>query len=185
MFARLASWLIARAQRTPYFHLHHADGSLYMERWWLVPFPVQGSAAAAGCYRAGWRQPLVWLFQRLGIAVRVHHICTADLDREMHDHPWTWMSVVLRGWYREALPISNSYHQDGDQFVVGVRDTGSVGVRHFWQRHRVVDVSTGGAWTLFITFRKRQSWGFYTPQGKVWWWQFESVHNAYPVEVPK
>ena len=29
----MVSWLIRRAQRTPYFHL-----AGYMERWWLVPY---------------------------------------------------------------------------------------------------------------------------------------------------
>lgn len=216
MLRLIAEWLIERALSTPYFHLHHADGSLYMERYWLVPFVTSGRAASdkdAGCYVATWRQPLTWLLQRLGIAVRVHCIHTADLDRALHDHPWTFLSVVLRGWYVEnrpstpnnavfeevavpiELPIYRSLPIEAIYRIVNPpvtmvmqepvdeaqRRAGSIAVRRFYHRHRIIAVSPGGVWTLFVTFRKRQSWGFFTPQGKVWWWAYESVHNKTPI----
>jgi hypothetical protein len=64
---------------------------------------------------------------------------------------------------------------------VAVRCAGSLALRRFYHRHRITAVSPGGVWTLFVSFRKRQSWGFYTPSGKVWWWAFESVHNTKPI----
>lgn len=187
---KIIDWIIARAKRTPYFHLYHGDGSLYMERYWLVPFAEPGSDSKEGCFRAAWReQPFTWLMQRLGIAVRVHCIHTADLDRHMHDHPWTFVSVVLRGFYIEARPL----HDGPPQFDVSGREPAIVTVRGtswnpiarrtVWDRHRITSVSHGGVWTLFITGPKRQSWGFFTERGWIGWRDYESVHNKAPIKA--
>lgn len=163
IFAALASWLIARAKRTPYFHLHHADGTLYMERYWLL--------------QTRWAN------------ARVHCIHTADLDRHMHDHPWSFISVVLRGFYLEHRPreIEPIFFKDGAEWRTGLfRRVGSFAFRRATDRHRITTVSCGGVWTLFITFPKRQWWGFYTPSGKIHWKNYESVHNTQPItEEPK
>jgi hypothetical protein len=180
--------LIDLARRTPYFHLYHADGTIYMERYWIVPSARPGSASKAGCYVATWRQPIRWILQKLGIAVRLHCIHTPDLDRAMHDHPWTFISVVLRGWYIEArplrpesfLPTSSDPEEEMEQSHP--RAAGGYALRRFYHRHKITAVSPGGVWTLFVTFRKRQPWGFYTPGGKIWWQVFESVHNNRPVQ---
>lgn len=213
----LIEWLIARARRSPYFHLYHGDGSIYMERFWLVrsgTHPDQGNAPAT------WREPFTWLLQKLGIAARLHCIYTPDLDRALHDHPWTFLSLVLRGWYYEERPVrpeTATFLNYLDPVVVRppegrpltvreaallidppvtpvlrepsykvVRLPGSLALRRFSDRHRISQVSAGGVWTLFVTFRKRQTWGFFTPKGKIWWWEFESVHNNKPIskEVP-
>jgi hypothetical protein len=171
MIARLVNWLIARAHRTPYFHLHDKNGDLYMARYWLVPY---ASLTEAGCHIATWRQPFTWLLQKLGIAIRVHHIHREDRDRHMHDHPWSFVSVVLRGWYVEAQPMYpdefKTWEDSGIEMAsIDFRRQGSLAYRPVGTRHRIVQVPVDGVVTLFITFRYRQSWGFYTPQGKVPW----------------
>lgn len=180
----LTRWLLERAWKTPYFHLHHADGSLYMERYWLVPFADAGTTSKEGCYRATWRQPLVWLLQKLDIAVRVHCIHTPDFDRHMHDHPWWFASCVLRGWYQEARPICDvpTFDANGREYAfTTVRREGSWARRGVFERHRIEAVSPGGVWTLFITGPKRQSWGFFTERGWIGWKDYESVHNNAPI----
>lgn len=211
LIALIVQGLMLRAMRTPYFHLFHADGTLYMARYWLVPF----AGEKEGCYVATWRQPFTWLLQKLGVAVRIHDIRTADLDRALHDHPWTFASLVLRGYYIEERPERDNVVSFADFYepmklgvlpditaqrpltegeidllvnppvvlierepsTVTIRRAGSFALRRFHHRHRITEVSPGGVWTLFISFRKQQTWGFFTPKGKVWWWEFESVHN--------
>lgn len=165
IFAALASWLIARAKRTPYFHLHHADGTLYMERYWLVPYRSQiVGPDNIGCYTAKWyRQPVTWLLQRLGIAARVQLICTPDTGRDKHDHPWPFISMVLFGFYCERTPCDEPTELDNFNF----RRQGSIVYRSTTFRHRISSVSHGGVWTLFITFRRQQRWGFFTSRGWV------------------
>lgn len=167
MFKRIANWLIERAKRTPYFPLVHADGSTYMERYWLVK-------------------------NFLGCSVRIHGIHTPDLDRAMHDHPWSFISLVLSGAYIERVPHRQNTinfdeaHDDEEPWYENYRDAGSIAFRGFWHRHTIKLVTTWDelpVWTLFITFPKRQSWGFFTPAGKVWWWTYESVHNKTCLEA--
>lgn len=177
----LVSWLIAYAMRTPYFHLFNPDGTPYMERYWLIPFaPTERHGAAHGCYAAcWWRNPIVWLCQRFGIAVRIHHIQSADLHRDLHDHPWWFVSVVLRGWYVESLPLVKPvFYAAWQAKTYSVfRKTGSVAFRGTKATHTIERVPHGGVWTLFITGPWRQQWGFYTEQGWVNHVMYKARHN--------
>lgn len=97
--------LIRRGARTPYFHLVNADGTPYMDRFWL---PRIGRA---GVDDRG--QPRPWL------ALRLHHIRSSDHGGVFHDHPWSFFSLILRGGYFEhrafdgplpAAPVSDAPH---------------------------------------------------------------------------
>ena len=86
-------WLIRRAQRTPYTHIHGPDGSIYMGRWWLFnPYPAKSDGR-----KRKWAD---WL-----PSARIHHIMRPDSDRHLHDHPWNARTIVLGGWYAEERPL--------------------------------------------------------------------------------
>lgn len=140
----IAAWLIARAQRTPYTHITNTeDGSLYMGRWWLFnPYDSE-------------RHETRWSW--CPISVRVHHIVRPDRDRHLHDHPWNFRTVVLRGHYVEE-------RENRCYFVRGAGTTASL---QFGSFHRIAQVSPGGVWTLFITGRYRGTWGFKVQAQKV------------------
>ena len=134
------SWLVARAQRTPYTHITSADGSeVYMGRWWLFnAYPDDDTHQQNGAWA------------RLGLpSIRAHHIQRADYDRHLHDHPRNSRTIVLCGWYREERP-----------WLTLTRPTGYTGRLLFGQFHRIAAVSPGGVWTLFFTWRYRGTWGF-------------------------
>lgn len=142
--AHLVDALIARAMRTPFFHLPG-----YMERYWLV-------------------KPRWWT---LGCSVRVHHILRSDLDRALHDHPWPFVTVILRGCYSEERPLLEApplwtAHEPTLSRWYG---PGSILVRRATSRHRLTLPRHATVWTLFIMGPRRQSWGFYTREGKVHW----------------
>lgn len=205
---RLRDSLIARSAGTPYFHLHHADGSPYMRRFWLVPEsmlrPIEEAAAA--------KPKLVPEINGFELrddvrhlpAARLHHICTADLDREFHTHPWSFISIVLSGGYIErrplhADPVWEFTHFDKnaaslDDAVeslrmqeMGVerwRRPGSIAFRRHSDRHRIVHVEPD-TWTLVLQGPKKpgRSWGFYTYEhGFVNWREFQSVHNTTAIQ---
>ena len=154
MWKWLVNKLIARAKRTPYFHLYHENGELYMERYWLVPYK--------------WNWPF---------AARLHFIATPDRGRHLHDHPWSFLSVVLRGWYTEERPRTIQpcfekeqwYEQRYEATTSVVRDEKSWAFRRATDRHTISAIGAHGVWTLFVTFRFVQWWGFYTPRGKVYY----------------
>lgn len=131
--------IIARAMQTPYHkgHLRHADGSLYMGRYAL--------------------------FESKYLSARVHHIATEDHDDVPHDHPWNFISIVLRGGYVERLGLL-------DEAAIARRE-GSIAHRKAKDAHRITYVAPD-TWTLFIYGRFQHDWGFYTPEGWVQWRTF-------------
>jgi len=131
-------WLIELAKRNPYNEL---EG--YMGRWWLM-------------------QPARWL----PFSIRIHHILRADVDRNPHNHPWNFRTIVLRGMYTEALlmPDGGTRHQ--------LVAEGQTYARGFSEYHRIASVAKGGVWTLFIMGRKQAHWGFMVNGQHVHWREY-------------
>lgn len=157
----MKNWLIKRAMKTPYFHL---DG--YMERYWLVPYraAIQRAMPLGITFGATydgtgpvspWRRPIAWLLQRFDIAVRVHHILRSDKGRDPHDHPWPYLTIILRGGYHETR-----YNDEGVPVAAKWYGPGSVIFRPAKSWHMLDLPPYDTCWTLFITGRKKQKWGF-------------------------
>lgn len=140
----VASWIIQRAQRTPYTDIRDAHGDLYMERRWLFnPYFAPGAPENGG----GLRQ-----FPWCPISIRLHTIVRPDRDRHLHDHPWNARTIILRGWYVEM-------REDGPY----ARKAGGTARLRYGEFHRIVTIAPEAAVTLFITGRKRGTWGFKVP----------------------
>ena len=148
----------------PYSHLYHADGSLYMER-----FIVRQRRDEQGGH------------------IRLHHIVTEDRDVHMHDHPFSFYSLVLTGGYLEARPVDRgpcfTWHSSFlggkglwiEDFRITQRYPWSFEKRHACDRHRILHVELD-TWTLVFAGPLRQWWGFYTPKGKIHHRDYESHH---------
>jgi len=114
-----------------------------------------------GPYMTRW----VLMMGRLG-CLRLHHIHREDTGSLHHDHPFSFLSLVLRGWYLEEL--------GGCRRPV-LRRAGALGWRTAETPHRIEAVSPGGCWTLCWTtpHDPDRTWGFYTPDGwmdwRMWW----------------
>lgn len=182
----LTERLLRRAKRTPYFHL---EG--YMNRYWLVPYRQrierreQLTDTLSVVYYDGTgpvnfrRRPIAWLLQRFDIAVRVHEIVASDDDRALHDHPWDYWSLILHGGYTEISSAGRVWYGPGSF------------IRHKAEhRHRLrlerprhpafpnAYVLTGPpvpCLTLFVMFRKRQSWGFFVDGEKINWRDYRAA----------
>jgi hypothetical protein len=109
----------------------HLDG--YMNRWWI------GNGRRA----------------------RIHEILRSDNDRHLHDHPWDYTTIILRGGYIE-------HHTDGSTLWC---PEGTVLNRRAEDAHKL-ELPHGPVITLFIMGPKRQGWGFLTENGKVPWREY-------------
>lgn len=107
-----------------------------------------------------------FLLNAAALGVYLHRIDRPDADREHHDHPWSFISIVLRGRY-----VEDRWHpRDGSWFVRRVtRGWLSVAFRRFSDAHRIVEVAPN-TWTLIIRFRDRNTWGFYLAEGDWFRW---------------
>lgn len=165
LFDRLATWLISRAQRTPYEHLPG-----YMDRWWLVPYRNE---VRSGSGPVTWRRPVAKLLQFFDIAVRVHVIKRSDSGRAFHDHPWPYLTILLRGGYWEVTPMfdASGLYQGERRVYFG---PGSVLFRRAKSWHRLELPQHDTVTTLFITGPWRQKWGFLPqPASKVYFKEYD------------
>lgn len=111
-------------------------------------------------------------------SVMLHRIYRPDQQRELHDHPWSFLSLILRGWYEEDVPHRCQYH---NCFFSGCPSSRKV--RWFnWKRaedsHSIRWVSRSPVWTLVFTGPKRRVWGFYGRDGWVRWDEYERLNDA-------
>lgn len=184
-------WLLRRAFRTPYSHITSADGTdVYMKRYWLFnPYVDEQGDRKTGSDSAIYRS---WLGEMLP-SVRIHHIRRADQDRHLHSHPWNARTIILKGWYEEErysdeTAVGAAHRQigyvNGKDTLRHVRIAGYTGRLLFGQYHRITAVPRDGVWTMFITWRKRGSWGFDVDGVKVPWREYLAQHGGNVTELP-
>ncbi len=205
LFRAFGDACIKRAMKTPYFHLYHDDGSLYMERYWLfrigAPRNVQALrlqianlsiflrngnlSPAARAYVTGRLEALEREIQPR-YAIRVHRIVSSD-EPVMHDHPWDYTSLILRGGYIETRPNWTEGltpgHIVADDTAGGQPEmhgavnrqwygAGALLNRRAQDWHYLTLPAGSEAWTLFCTGAKQQEWGFLINGFKVRWTEY-------------
>lgn len=123
---------------------------------------------------------------RLPFAIRLHHIKLADGPRLPHNHPYTFYSFVLFGWYMEEKQHLNSGQATTNALLKSLNDDVMPDsilerrppryVRHKpfevheirrEEYHRITEVSADGVWTLIVHPRKPKDyqWGFLDTDG--------------------
>lgn len=103
----------------------------------------------------------------------IHHICLSDRDRDPHDHPWDFATLILKGGYTdENWPIgyygSAGFHRDSAPVDTEAKP-GRAFVRSAEYAHRVRLAPGKTAWTLVFTGPCRRVWGFWTAKGRRRW----------------
>jgi len=119
------------------------DDDVYLRRWWLVR-------------RNGF------------LNIYLHQFIRSDDDRALHDHPWSNISILLTGRYKEVMPV-NRYDwvnkKDRNEkvkmrypFIPIFRDANWI---HRIELMKRKDGTEKPMWTLFITGPWRRPWGFW------------------------
>jgi hypothetical protein len=109
--------------------------------------------------------------------LKVHRILREDVGRDLHDHPWRFVSIVLWGWYDEEIPYAQAY-PGRPISCPGPYSDATVVRRVRWfnfkrpeGQHRIVKVSKR-CWTLVVNGPHVRTWGFHTAQGFVPWFTY-------------
>lgn len=98
--------------------------------------------------------------------VYLHHIHRADIERDPHDHPWWFASLVLAGAYAEDVRPDKT---DEGYGVLRLRKRWSLRCLDRSAAHRITGID-GPLWTLVLTGPRRGDWGFW-PEGRFVPWQ--------------
>jgi hypothetical protein len=141
---KLINWIIRTAQRTPYFHL-----TGYMDRWWLMPRWALAPDENGNLFPKAW----------CPFSIRIHHIKRPDDGRDLHDHPFDYRTIILRGWYDECDVFGRS----------NIRSAGDTVAARAQTFHRIAAMPAGGVWTLFIMGPRINRWGFLVGGRKVYY----------------
>lgn len=102
-------------------------------------------------------------------AIYLHFIFQSDQDRDPHDHPFVFRSLVVRGGYTETL-FPDPEHAKGVTKDLTHR-------RWLWHKmplraaHMITDLKADTV-TLVFCGAKVKDWGFWTDAGYVPWAQY-------------
>jgi hypothetical protein len=139
----------------PLKHPYRANSRWALWEWCDIPSKVNPGMVYLRRLRIA-KTPLV--------GIQLHFIYECDTDRDPHDHPRTFWSLVLRGGYIEQV-YKAVYGRD---FSVTVMKW----PRWSWHRfhlgwaHRITQIMPGTV-TLVIIGPWRKVWGFHTSEGFV------------------
>lgn len=101
--------------------------------------------------------------------VYVHWIHEPDSDRDPHDHPWTFWSIILRGEYTER--VWDRPHLGTAEYK-GYRRRWLQGTIHKMTQEKAhqIEEASSGLVTLIIRGRRKRTWGFWDSAGdfKTW-----------------
>jgi hypothetical protein len=110
---------------------HSNPDEVYLRRWYLIHTPWFG--------------------------MYLHNILRPDGDRDMHDHPWPFVSAILKGGYVEETPAKFRGWPIGSIHKMKATDA-----------HRIRWIHPNTWSLIFVGLRKRQ-WGFHTKEGWVYY----------------
>ena len=100
----------------------------------------------------------------------LHHFLKSDSD-DIHDHPWNYITMVVRGGYWEWVPQFNDQGVKTCE-IAKWRGAGHVRRCRANSFHRIELDPAVDCWTLFIPGRKQRDWGFLIKDQWVQWEQY-------------
>jgi hypothetical protein len=90
--------------------------------------------------------------------VFLHKFLRSDPD-DVHDHPWSYFTLILKGGYYEWLPQFNSAGEKIGELQVW-RGPGHFRICRAASYHRIELDPSVTCWTLFVPGPQTREWGF-------------------------
>ena len=106
----------------------------------------------------------------------LHKFLKSDID-DLHDHPWPYATLILRGGYWEWRP---QFDASGKKIGEIARwcGPGSFRVASANSYHRIELDPNVTCWTLFMPGPKQRDWGFLVKNRWVQWEQYLANRKA-------
>ena len=149
---RMQTWLKKRAFSTPYFDITYRDGRPYMRRWWVLP---------KWCLEYD-PQGVLQLKSWMPFSIRLHYIMLPDEDPHLHDHPFSFRTLLLAGHYIEQDIMGNFKRVSAGETYESVAE----------RFHRIDKIHEKGVWSLFIIGPHIHTWGFLVGERKIFWREY-------------
>ena len=88
----------------------------------------------------------------------VHKFLKSDPD-DVHDHPWPYATLILKGGYWEWIPVFDSMGKKFTEYKQW-RGPGHFRICSSTSYHRIELDPNVTAWTLFMPGPQKREWGF-------------------------
>jgi hypothetical protein len=108
--------------------------------------------------------------------VFVHKFLKSDPD-DVHDHPWSFATLILRGGYWEWRPTFDAEGRKNGE-VSRWCGAGSFRTARANTYHRIELDPNITCWTLFMPGRKQRDWGFLVKNQWIQWEQYLKQRKA-------
>lgn len=108
------------------------------------------------------------IFECKYFSLKLHKILLSDYDCP-HDHPWTFISLIFAGGYVE-------YREVNGKWISEIKHPLDILYRSAETKHRLELHQP--AWTLVLTLKKRRQWGFWTKEGWLPWFKYNSTNSC-------
>ena len=114
----------------------------------------------------------LFLKERSGFPFNIflHKFLKSDPD-DVHDHPWPYATLILKGGYWEWIPEFNAAGEKIGE-VRKWRGPGHFRISSATSYHRVELGNDVECWTLFMPGPKQREWGFLVQDQWVQWEQY-------------
>ena len=106
----------------------------------------------------------------------VHKFLKSDPD-DVHDHPWPYATLILKGGYWEWRPTFDAEGRKNGE-VSRWCGAGSFRTAQANTYHRIELDPAITCWTLFMPGRKQRDWGFLVKNKWIQWEQYLEQRKA-------
>ena len=108
--------------------------------------------------------------------ITLHKIVKSD-DPIFHDHPWPYLTIILKGGYWEWIPVFNTRGDKIHEYCVW-RCPGSFRWASAKTYHRIELDPAVTCWTLFMPGVKQRDWGFLVKNKWVQWQDYLTMRKS-------
>jgi hypothetical protein len=107
---------------------------------------------------------------RFPFNIFLHKFLKSDPD-DVHDHPWPYATLVLKGGYWEWIPHFDTVGRKTGEYQAW-RGPGHFRISKANSFHRIELDPNITAWTLFMPGPKQRDWGFLVKNKWIQWEQY-------------
>ena len=129
------------------------------------------------------------------VRFNLHHILLSDYDC-MHDHPWSFISIILKGGYFERTPKHKKTFKAILKMKLNLPNIRGgreewISIQKKWYRPlsvlyrpaewaHALELPPGkDCWTLVIMFKRRREWGFWSrAMGWIKWSDYKPTQKC-------
>ena len=121
-----------------------------------------------------WRLRII---QTPWFGIYLHKLCAPDPRDVLHDHPWPFVSFVLKGGYTEFVP---------GPYYAQSRYVKRMNVKPFHNSyHWIAELDRTPTWTLVFVGRRRRVWGYLDRDGIRTDYDKHSFNDQYQAALDK